>query len=105
MKRVVLGAGLALSLGCQSYESAIQLICEAPEQCTACKDLPPEQRMTALGKHIDEQLRNGDGEKAWKTVRESDPRKREEALRALAELAGVARCPMADELAVPKPAE
>ena len=94
-----LGVATMLTVGCQNYERGIQLICEAPLHCSECNTLPPAERITALGEYADKHLRNEDAKKAMATVRQTEPAKRAEALRALAELAGVPACPLADVMA------
>ncbi len=91
-----MGLALVVGLGCQSYESGIQLICEAPKHCAPCKEQEGAQRVKSLQQYIDEHLRNEDAKEALLSLKDAPYNEQGKQLRRMATEAGVAGCGMAD---------
>ena len=63
LRPVPLLFGLFLFGGCQSYETGVEVICQAPKRCTECMEAPPDRQSAKLAQHIEKLLRNGEARK------------------------------------------
>ncbi|MEM6993275.1 MAG: hypothetical protein AAF721_22370 [Myxococcota bacterium] len=91
-----LAATLVGLAGCQSYESGMQLICEAPKHCEPCKSQEGSAQLQALQKYIDTHLRNEDAKQALLSLKDAPVNEQGKQLRRMATEAGIAGCAMAD---------
>lgn len=82
--------------GCQSYEEGVEVICEGPNDCSECAQVVPEMRGQVMARQIEKGLSNGEAKKLFDECAMLAPADRAAKLRAEAEKAGLATCPMAD---------
>lgn len=101
--RVLAGAVALLSIGCQSYESGIQLICESPKHCGPCDKLKGEARVRALQDYASEHVRNEDAKRVLRSLEDAPADERGKQLREIATKASVAACPMAEVMTAGTP--
>ena len=85
-----------LSLGCQSRDAGVLLVCESPKHCTDCKDLPLQTQESAMIAYTLEHLRNEDVRADLRGLQSKSAADREAGLRKMAEEAGIAGCELAD---------
>ena len=84
-------------LGCQSKRAAIQIICNAPTQCTQClqaKD--PAERQTLLVDHIRKNLRNREVIEQFDKIANPQSAPSTSSLADYIKSAGVESCPLTD---------
>ena len=89
--------GLLGQAGCQSFETGMLTLCDAPKNCEACKGAAPEDRSRLLAEHIERHVRNSDAVGVATSIEHLSMRDRIEVLRENASNAGVAGCKLADE--------
>jgi len=82
--------------GCQSYETGMLTLCDAPDHCTECADAPPDQKSELMAKYIEAAVRNEDVETVFHKLGGMPLRERIALLRAEAKKAGIAGCRLAD---------
>lgn len=87
---------LGMLAGCQSYETGIEVICQAPVRCVECREAPPELRSMKYAEHMERLVRNGKAQDFLGSVATMEPKARIEALRAEAKAANLSECPLAD---------
>lgn len=100
MKRIA-GAVAAVSLalgGCQSYGQGVEVICEAPNNCPDCANADPSARMALMARGIDESLSNGKAGELFRALGALPVAERIARLEAEAKAAGLATCPLVEEL-------
>lgn len=90
--------GLLLFVGCQSYETGVEVICQAPRRCTECMKAPPDQQTRKLAQHIEKLLRNGEAKKLMDQMAGAPADKKVKLLREAAERAQLTGCPFADHI-------
>ncbi len=95
-------------VGCQSYQTGMLTLCEAPKSCQACQGAAPEDQSRLMAEHIERSVRNSEAAAVAKSMENLSARDRVTVLRKTAEEAGVAGCKLADiweaELAnIPEP--
>jgi len=96
----VLGMGMVLvSMGCQSYEEGVSVICNAPESCEECSHAPPTERQSQLASYIDSHLSNEDAQDLFHSLASMPPDARAQALREAANATRNRDCRMAEMLA------
>ena len=81
---------------CQSYDTGMQLICEAPKHCKPCEAEQGEAKLRALDQYIEKHLRNEDAKQALLSLKDAPHNEQGKQLRRMAEDAGLSGCPMAD---------
>ncbi len=92
---MVAAAGLLL-LGCQSYDTGLAIICDAPAANPECMGADDSSRGSCLMRAIEPQLEDAEAREFFESLANLDERDRARALRAAAHEAGQAGCPMAD---------
>ena len=97
MRNVLLLMPVLLA-GCQSYEKAIDEICEAPTRCEQCSKVAPDQKMRLIADHIDRKVHNREASKMFEAMAMMDPESRIRVLREAASKAGRSDCPLADSM-------
>ncbi|MCK9459038.1 MAG: hypothetical protein M0R80_05310 [Proteobacteria bacterium] len=96
---VLVVLSLALALGaCQSYEKGVEVICQGPNSCAECANIDPSMRMAMMAKSIDDNLSNGKATDLFGAMAAMSPAERVAKLEAEAKAAGLASCPLVDEL-------
>lgn len=94
----VLAASLTAT-ACQSHDTALLAVCEAPRNCTACKDASPPERSQLIAQYVEQHVRNDDVKALFSSLGSMSPTDRVAALRAAAEADGLAGCMLADQWA------
>lgn len=90
-------AGLPVALSaCQSYETGIEVICQANVRCVECQEAPPELRSMKYAEYMERLVRNGEAKTFLESIAAMDPQARIDALRREAKNANLAECPLAD---------
>ncbi len=84
--------------GCQSYRSAMGIICNAPASCQQCMQSSEEQRMTMLARHIDQRLKNDEARQLLDDLSVRTPEERAKILEAESKKHGLNKCPIAAEM-------
>jgi len=87
---------LVFAVGCQSYESGVQLACESPRHCPDCPQAAGETRVKALQAYVDKHLRNDEARAAFTKSFAGPPEDVASSLRKTAKDAGIAGCLLAD---------
>lgn len=94
---VVLSFALALG-ACQSYEKGVEVICQGPNSCAECANVDPSMRMALMARAIEDGLGNGQAIELFGAMAAMSPAERVAKLEAEAKAAGLASCPLVDEL-------
>ena len=90
---------LSAVIGCQSYRSAVGIICNAPTTCNPCKQTTDVyQRRDLLAQHIDGQLKNEKARELLNSMTDMSPSLRSQTLASEAKRKGLKGCPLATEL-------
>lgn len=89
---------MSLLVGCQSYETGVEVICQAPKRCSSCDGAPEEQKIMLMAQHADGQLRNAEARKLLDSLGSLSNEDKVKALREAAERAELTECPFADHL-------
>ena len=89
---------LTCSLGCQSQKTAMEIICNAPTECTECKTAAPDMRAMLMAKHVEKQLWNRQAIKLMESLAMASPKERNQILLAEAKKAGLEKCTLATQL-------
>ena len=90
---------LSAIIGCQSYRSAVGIICNAPTTCKPCnKTTDVYQRRDLLAQHIDGQLKNDKARELLNSMTDMSPSLRSQTLAAEAKRKGLKGCLLAKEL-------
>lgn len=82
--------------GCQSYETGIEVICQANVRCVECQEAPPELRSMKYAEYMERLVRNGEAKTFLESIANMDPQARVDALRREAKSAQLSECPLAD---------
>ncbi len=90
--------GLLVFVGCQSYETGVEVICQAPKRCAECMEAPPDQQTRKLAQHIEKLLRNGEAKKLMDQMAGAPAEEKVKLLREAAERAQLTGCPFADHI-------
>ncbi len=90
--------GLLVFVGCQSFETGVEVICQAPKRCSECMEAPPDQQTRKLAQHIEGLLRNGEAKKLMNAMAGAPVESKVKLLREAAERAKLTSCPFADHL-------
>lgn len=99
MRKAAALAILAIAVGaCQSYEAGIGVICQGPVLCAECANATPDMRMAFMAKAIEENLGNGKAEELFGSLAVLSPQERIVRLESEAKAAGIAVCPLVDEM-------
>lgn len=90
---------LSAIIGCQSYRSAVGIICHAPTTCKPCSQTTDVyKRRDLLAQHIDGQLTNEKARELLNSMTEMSPSLRSQTLEAEAKRKGIKGCPLATVL-------
>lgn len=84
------------SAGCQSEKAAMELVCNAPNDCAECEQGDPAMRAVRLAQHIDRKLSNAKVRKLFRSLANVDPAHKVRMLKARAQALGLSSCPLAD---------
>ena len=86
-------------VGCQSYRSAVGIICNAPTTCKPCSEAKDVyKRRDLLAQHIDGQLKNEKARELLNSMTDMSPSLRSQTLSSEAMRKGIKGCPLAVEL-------
>lgn len=94
----VLVAFALVLASCQSYEKGIEAICQGPNSCAECANVDPSMRMALMARGIEDNVSNGKAIELFGAMAAMSPAERASRLEAEAKAAGLASCPLADEL-------
>ena len=90
---------LSALIGCQSYRSAVGIICHAPTTCAPCAKAPNVyQRRDLLQQHVNAQLKNEKARLLLNAMADMSPSLRSQTLASEAKRSGINGCPLAIEL-------
>ena len=89
----------SLLIGCQSYRSAVGIICHAPTDCTSCRQTDDvSKRRELLANHVQGRVRNDQALQLLESFRTMSPSLRSQTLASEANRFGYETCPLATEL-------
>jgi len=89
---------LNLMFGCQSYRTAMGVICNAPTNCKKCTTSNDYERRSQLVAHIDSKLKNNKARKLLGSMPSMDEDQRTKILNEESRKLGMKSCPLATEL-------
>ena len=90
---------LSAIIGCQSYRSAIGIICHAPTTCEPCAQATDVyKRRDLLQEHIQGQLKNDKAIELLNSMTDMSASLRSQTLASEANRTGIKGCPLAIEL-------
>ena len=76
----------------------MEVICNAPTECTECKTAAPDMRAVWMAKHVEKQLWNRQAIKLMESLAMTSPKERSQILLAEAKKAGLKKCLLATQL-------
>ena len=95
---------LLLSLACgpfQTYGQAMQIICDAPMECTECNKADPAERVSMLAQYISERVYNREAIRVFSALAMAGPEDKARLLRSAAAEGGVTDCRFAEVFGAP----
>lgn len=87
---------LAMAAGCQSQQSAMEIACNAPQQCEACRNADAASRSKLVSEYIFDNVSNSEVTKIFHALAAVDASERGALLQRAAQEAGVTVCPLAN---------
>ena len=79
-------------VGCQSHSAAMQLICEAPKQCTDCLKVSPDMRLMATAQYIEKYVSNREAQRMMESLANLSPKDKALLVQKSANKAGIKEC-------------